>query len=245
MITATGKKVLVVDDEIYLREIVAFDLKEAGYDVEQAENGQAAIKAIKESSYDLVISDVRMPNGTGVELLGWVKEWNPLFPSFIFMTAFSDISSEEALALGAEAFLNKPFELDLMIDAVKEAVVNRMDRWSRPWSGESSSFRLLTAQPHIPLLSDPIPNIVLGGGGMFLELDGNFPSSLEIVGFSFEHDGVLLEGEGRVRWVRHESTPQLPSGIGLEFLYLSEASRAAFLKYLQTARPSAYIPRST
>ena len=241
MNTTKNKKILVVDDEMHLREIVAFDLEEAGFVVEQAESGKAAIASIKSNVYDLVISDVRMPHGNGVELLNWVKEYNPLAPSFIFMTAFADISSDEALHLGAEAFLNKPIDMERMLESVGEAIVNRLDRWQVPLSDLGGLYKL-QVNAEIQLVGDSLPRVVLGGGGLFFEMDDNFPSSLEIVQFELEHEGMLLKGEGRVRWVRHEATRRFSSGIGLEFLYLSDDCRPKFLRFLQENKPQAYIP---
>lgn len=241
MNTSKSKRILVVDDEIHLREIVVFDLEEAGFVVEQANSGKAAIASIKSNAYDLVISDVRMPQGSGVELLSWVKELNPLEPSFIFMTAFADISSDEALHLGAEAFLNKPIDMERMMESVGEAIVSRLDRWKVPMS-DIGGLRKLQVGVESSLLGDSVPRIVLGGGGLFFEMEDNFPSSLEIVQFELEHEGMMLKGEGRVRWVRHEPTARFSSGIGLEFLYLSDDCRSNFLQYLQANRPQAYIP---
>lgn len=242
MTAAQKAKILVVDDELHMREIVVFDLQEAGYSVDQAESGEAAIKAVRAQTYDLVISDVRMPAGSGVDLLGWVKDFNPLSPGFIFMTAFADISSEEALSLGAEAFMNKPLEMDRVMEAVSEAVVHRLERWRTPLSDGGEALQLLKVDPLMSVAGEDQPKIVLGGGGMFMEMSGNFPSALEIVRFEVEVDGAPFVGEGRVRWVRHEASTRSDAGIGIEFLYLEDQSRKAFLNWLAVNKPKAYIP---
>lgn len=233
--------ILVVDDEVYMREILAFDLERRGYKVQHADGGIAAMKMLKEVDLDLVISDVRMPAGSGVDLLGWLKSWNPLAPSFIFMTAFADISADEALDKGAEAFLTKPLSRDHMLEEVEKALVRREERWARPHG--LAGLRTIGGKQD-EWESDATANqVVLGNGGAFVEMNSGFPDSLEIVAFDLLVDGQMpLEGQGRVRWVRHEESEIGPPGIGIEFLSLTDDSRNRYLAYLQKVKPRAYVP---
>ncbi len=234
------RRVLVVDDEEHMRGIVAFDLEEAGYHVEQAESGQAAMQRLKDSTYDLVVSDVRMPHGNGLELLRWIKSADPLLPGFIFMTAFSDLSAEEALAQGAEAFLTKPLDHASLLEAVAEGAIHRINRWTTP-PERAEGLRCLSFD-ETPLTSSRPPRTRLGGGGMFIEMDNDFPSSHEIVGLNLDHEGLKIEGHGRVRWVRHEPSPGRSAGIGVEFVHLAPESRSRFLAHLRSKAPVAYVP---
>jgi CheY-like chemotaxis protein len=116
----TGKSVLVVDDEIDLRDIVALELEYIGARVIKAENIERARDLIKSEFFDLVISDIQMPGGTGIELLKFIKAQKSQNLPVILFTGFADITPEEAFDKGAEALINKPFSLEEILElAVK------------------------------------------------------------------------------------------------------------------------------
>ncbi|MCB0364761.1 MAG: sigma-54-dependent Fis family transcriptional regulator [Bdellovibrionaceae bacterium] len=105
-------RILVVDDEESIREFLDIMLRKEGYEVTCAEDGQKALDILKKKSVDMVISDLQMPNMTGIELLRHVKDQ---FPDMLFMmiTAFgSTETAVEAMKLGAYDYLTKPFKID-------------------------------------------------------------------------------------------------------------------------------------
>jgi two-component system, NtrC family, response regulator PilR len=105
-------RVLVVDDEESIREFLEIMLRKEGYEVTCAEDGQKALETIKKKSIDLVISDLQMPNMTGIELLRNVKDQ---YPEMLFMmiTAFGTTETAvEAMKLGAYDYITKPFKID-------------------------------------------------------------------------------------------------------------------------------------
>ena len=105
-------RVLVVDDEESIREFLEIMLRKEGYEVTCAEDGQRALDIIKKKSVDLVISDLQMPNMTGIELLRNVKDQ---YPDLLFMmiTAFGTTETAvEAMKLGAYDYITKPFKID-------------------------------------------------------------------------------------------------------------------------------------
>jgi DNA-binding NtrC family response regulator len=105
-------RILLVDDEQSLLTTLAANLELEGFDVVEAGSAAAALVAIGRGRFDLVLSDVRMPGATGVELFRKVREERPELP-FLLMTAFSvEVLIEEALAHGVYAVLPKPFEID-------------------------------------------------------------------------------------------------------------------------------------
>ncbi len=110
------KLILVVDDEPDLREIIISELQFAGARTLEASNIFDAEKMIDQNSIDLVISDIRMPGGTGIELLDNVKNTISVSPLFILITGFADIDSREALDRGAEELIQKPFALDDLLN---------------------------------------------------------------------------------------------------------------------------------
>ena len=105
-------RVLVVDDEESIREFLEIMLRKEGYEVTCAEDGQQALDVIKRKTFDLVISDLQMPNLTGLELLKQVRD---AYPDLLFMmiTAFGTTDTAvEAMKLGAYDYITKPFKID-------------------------------------------------------------------------------------------------------------------------------------
>src|SRR6185503_19884560 len=97
---AMKSRVLVVDDEESIREFLEIMLRKEGHEVTCAEDGQQALDIIKKKSFDLVISDLQMPNLTGIEMLRQVRDH---YPGLLFMmiTAFGTTeTAAEAMKLG-------------------------------------------------------------------------------------------------------------------------------------------------
>lgn len=102
--------VLVVDDEEVIRQLLERNMLSEGYDVRLASDGEMAWKMIQERNPDIIISDMKMPRMDGFGLLKKVKADYPSI-GFIVMTAFGDnYSVREAMLLGANEYLAKPFK---------------------------------------------------------------------------------------------------------------------------------------
>lgn len=111
------KKILVVDDEAPLREILQRGLTQmGGYYVEVAQNGQEAIEKMEKEIFDLILTDLMMPEMNGMELLKIIKGTRPDIP-VIMMTAYGSIDTAvEAMKIGANDYITKPVDLrDLML----------------------------------------------------------------------------------------------------------------------------------
>jgi len=121
-------KILVVDDEPAMREVLEMRLQEWGFDVVLAENGEAARGAAASERPDLVISDVVMPELTGLELLEVLKAGDPARP-VILATAYGTIDEAvEAMKRGARDFLTKPLDYDKLraiLGEVEEEIAAR------------------------------------------------------------------------------------------------------------------------
>ncbi len=115
----TKRSVLVVDDEQIMRDSIKEALLSNGYVVTVAENGAVAKEILQRSDFHVVISDIKMPGLTGVELLKYIKEISP-DTLVVLMTAFGTIESAiEAMREGAFDYLTKPFSID-QIEVVLE-----------------------------------------------------------------------------------------------------------------------------
>lgn len=116
----TIEKILIVDDEVLIRNFLAEVLERKNFSVSTAENGQKAINMLKKQSYDMVLTDMKMPEVTGLEVLRKVKELHPR-TIVIIITAYGSIENAvEAMKLGAFNYLIKPFSPDTI-----EAVIHK------------------------------------------------------------------------------------------------------------------------
>ena len=116
-------KIMVVDDERILRVTIADDLKDAGYTVREFADAHGALAGLREFEPNIVITDVKMPGMSGIELLSKIKSFNPEI-AVIVMTAHGTIETAvQTMKLGAYDYLLKPFvkdEILLMIDRICE-----------------------------------------------------------------------------------------------------------------------------
>jgi two-component system response regulator HydG len=115
-------KILVVDDEPSHRRMIEAVLDAEGYEIKQADNGQAAIAAVEDRFYDLVIMDIRMPKVGGIEALKKIKEISPGIP-IILMTAYASVGTAvEALKSNAYDYLTKPLDIEELKILVAKAL---------------------------------------------------------------------------------------------------------------------------
>ncbi|MBC8432740.1 MAG: sigma-54-dependent Fis family transcriptional regulator [Desulfobacterales bacterium] len=115
-------KILIVDDDSTHRKMLETVLSTDGYNIRQAEDGQAAIAAVEESFYDLILMDIRMNQIGGIEALKGIKEISPEIP-IIMMTGYSSVSTAvDALKSGAYDYLTKPLDIDELKILVNNAL---------------------------------------------------------------------------------------------------------------------------
>jgi DNA-binding NtrC family response regulator len=115
-----AERILVVDDEDIIRESLSFILRKEKYEVEEAANGKIAFEMLKESSFDLVITDLEMPVMKGIELLDEIRKIN-LQTNTIVITAYGSMETAiAALRSGASDYILKPVEFDELLLKVKK-----------------------------------------------------------------------------------------------------------------------------
>ena len=115
-------RVLVVDDEKFIREILAEFLGMEGYIVRTAEDGAAALQELSRARYDLVISDLKMPRMGGIELLGEVAKVDP-HALTVIMTGFGTVETAiDAMKRGAYDYILKPFKVEEVIHIVQRGL---------------------------------------------------------------------------------------------------------------------------
>lgn len=124
MITADQPipRLLIVDDEADIRNMVALCLKRAGILINCAENAEEAHKLLEADSYDVILTDVMMPGEDGITFLGWVHHAWPEIP-VVLMTGHAQLQmAVNAIKNGAFDFIHKPFDIDYLCKIVNRAV---------------------------------------------------------------------------------------------------------------------------
>lgn len=121
----TNGKILIVDDDVELARSLAGLLRRHGYEAALAHQGSDAMVQLAHARIALVISDIFMPDGDGIELLGFLKRINPTTP-IVAMSGKGvtrvDGVLRMAAALGATTTLSKPFTSDELLDVVRELI---------------------------------------------------------------------------------------------------------------------------
>jgi two-component system response regulator FlrC len=119
---SNAERLLIVDDDQSMRAALYESLSSCGYEVETAENGADALAKFKEGQFAVVVTDMRMPKMSGMDVLRGVKKVSPLTP-VILITAYGTVNTAvEAMKEGAAEFIMKPFSLDDLEFAVKNVL---------------------------------------------------------------------------------------------------------------------------
>jgi CheY-like chemotaxis protein len=238
---ATPLRVLIVDDEPLIRETMEFVLLDLGWSCLQAGNGREAAKLLAENPVDMVISDVRMPGGDGLELLAKIRENEESPVPVVLMSGLTSIAIWDTYDRGADAFLAKPFDVDRLLELIARLPQPPAERWSQ---------RAPAAEPEVALsLAGRVPGVLsavkFGRGGMFWE---GAPAKARLGGvvvFELDVPGIgVVAGDGEIRWVRHGTDPALPAGCGVEFMHLRDECRPRIMTLISQMQTRAYIPRA-
>jgi response regulator RpfG family c-di-GMP phosphodiesterase len=119
------KKILIVDDESSICELIEAYLKKKGYEVARAGNGSDALAIVKSGSIDLVVTDIKMPGMSGIELLQKIREYSNTLP-VLLATGFPTMETAiEALKAGAYDYIAKPFHFEEIGEKIRRALLQR------------------------------------------------------------------------------------------------------------------------
>ncbi len=172
------EKILVVDDELLIRDFLTETLRRKDFDVDNAENGLQALQMIKKEPYDLVITDMKMPKMTGLELLKGTMEFSPE-TLVIIITAFGSIENAvEAMKIGAFNYLIKPFSPDTIEAVIQKAQEHsklleensflRQQVSSIPRGGSSSPFKVIAKSPGMKKILEDIKRVANSNASVFI-----------------------------------------------------------------------------
>ena len=181
---AVMSKVLVVDDDRHIRDVVAFALRKEGFAVAEAGDGAAALQAVEQEKPDLLILDILMPEMDGTEVCRRLRATSPV--PIIFLSSKDDeIDRVVGLELGGDDYVTKPFSPRELVARVK-AVLRRRD-------GVATGT---------PAPEEPPPNRVLRRGLLALDLDAHVASwndtAIDLTATEFAMLRTLAERPGKV-----------------------------------------------
>ncbi len=114
-------KILIAEDEDILRKMMELRLSKEGYSVTAVANGQEALEHLQNNIPDLVITDIHMPNVSGLEVVGWMKQQQERSTPVIVLSALGqEHVVMDAFSLGADDYITKPFSLNELVVRVKK-----------------------------------------------------------------------------------------------------------------------------
>ncbi|MEM2393952.1 MAG: response regulator [Candidatus Bathyarchaeia archaeon] len=115
-----GARILVIDDDENIREVLKTILEDEGYIVDTAETGEKAIEKTKKGFYNLALIDIKLPDMEGIELLTKMKDTTPKMRKIIVTGYPTMHNAIEAVNRGADAYILKPFEVEKILAVIKE-----------------------------------------------------------------------------------------------------------------------------
>ncbi len=122
--TGAGKKILLVEDEKWVRKSTAMVLSENGYEVFEAANAEAAVGLFyrKKGKFDLIFSDVVMPGRSGLELAGLLADLNPRVPVLLCSSYLDDKAQLSEIIKRGLSFIQKPYEIQELLEAIEDTI---------------------------------------------------------------------------------------------------------------------------
>jgi two-component system chemotaxis response regulator CheY len=227
--------ILVVEDELLLREIVTEWLEFEGYKVFPAAEGEEALRIAKANSIDAIITDMRMPVMDGLTFLKRLRALAEKLPRAILMSGFSGEALREAYDLGVEMSLPKPFTDHQLLTAVQRLFVTRRDSWRLPDSRKSNQS--VQASFASPDAARDQALLAFGSGGFCLRSNEAVRPGPVRFHLDFTCDSARIAGQGVVQWIATDEAQ-----MGIEIARVEPECLELVDKLTAGAR--GYIPRT-
>ena len=147
MLVAQAKKILVIEDDPDIGNMLEINLREEGYAVELANNGELGLQRLREAHYDLLVLDVMLPGVNGLDVCREVRRKDEYQPIIILSARSSETQRVIGLELGADDYLTKPFSIVELAARIR-ALLRRVEAMRRPADAEASiTFGELNINP--------------------------------------------------------------------------------------------------
>lgn len=170
-------RILIVDDEIQIRNALRINLEARNYETLEAEDGRSAIRLAADRNPDLVLLDLGLPDRDGIEVLTTLRQWTRV-PVIVLTVRDGERDKVAALDAGADDYVTKPFGIDELLARVRAALRRGADGDDIPTVVETTAFSLDLAAKRGRLAS---------GGDVHLT-----PTEWAIVGHLGSHPGLLI-----------------------------------------------------
>lgn len=232
--------VLIAEDEISLLRLLKLKCERMGAHVITCNNGKEAIEILEDNEIDLIISDIRMPELDGIEILKFSRDkfWDK--PAVILLSGYADYTLMDIYNMGADVVLGKPYRMQDVVEYAKKILLERDDRWKECPDVEISKKVSLSERN----LDESIENkkILIGRGGLYIFSESIRCQVTEYLEFeiTFENGNILnISGIGRVMWLEKFEEKRK---IGLQIEYLESSCRKKIIDYIEDNKFKEYIP---
>ncbi len=237
-------RILVVDDSLELLETYASLMRSLGFTVETAANGKIAWEMLQTSEYDVVFSDIRMPEMNGVELLQNIRRRDRTSPCVLMTSGFSDFPADVLFHLGANGFMAKPTGAQSLKEAMMRAFLKTEDLWKQP-AKMISMGKLAKRYPSFEDMTSS-GEVRFGNGGFCMKQSSIGVKVHEAVNFSFTFQNHVpfqsIEGTGIVQWVHLVDSPERQKGVGVEIKHLTDECRDRLCDWIRSQQFETFIP---
>lgn len=235
---AKQKSILIVEDEQELLDIISMVLRNKGYNVYTASNGKLALEIIetKGQELDLILSDIIMPQMSGIQLLDEIKKKLPFKPIVALTTGHTNTNIEDIYAKGAVNLLRKPFHLEDLTKMINEIFESQN-------AGDETKVK---GKIELNFNNLNNPNIKLGQKGLFLKDYLNFTTN-DIVELNITfNEGEIknIKAIGEIVWVRSSKVDNLNAGTGVRFIRLSPDQEENLKRYSEKNLVISVIPKN-
>lgn len=229
------KTILLIEDEPTICDIISFELTRHNFSVIIAQSEHDGLKAIAESSPDLIIADLNLSGGSGLNILNATNLQKGKLP-IILITGHPNFAEIDAFGAGAADLIRKPFSRSQLADSVKNLVSPQFDQLSREpngptpelvhWNEENPSY-------------DETKILKFGSGGIFVPCEKPFPKQNAMIQLVIHSkDTSQLDVVGRVRFIRMKS----PCGFGLEVFKIVGSNSNLFKENFSNSNHQLYLP---
>jgi DNA-binding NarL/FixJ family response regulator/Tfp pilus assembly protein PilZ len=242
---ARKPQVLVIDDEPGIRDFLVEELTLRGMKVYGFTDPAEAISSLASIKLDVIVSDLRMPEIGGIDLLKEVRKYRHYFPSIVFVSGYANQETlDRVMHLGAVDLLEKPIDMNKLFNLIMEQFIDgELER--------TRYFSKLVDQTPTSLTNElALETRSIGFGGVFLPFSKvGKPSQFtlgNLVSFRFKlndaAESAPIDVTGEVVWTRPTTKDQLLSGAGVKFVQISEDDRAKIHDYVRVHKILSFIP---
>lgn len=180
-------RILVVDDERSLREFLTILLENEGFAVAEAENAEQALQQLEDHTFDVVICDLKLPDGTGLEVLQQARERNDTTP-FVIITAYTTPQHAlDALRSGAAEYLSKPFDVEEL-----KHIVHKVLGEAAPAERAATVPEFIGSSPTIQEILELVPRIAASPSTVLIT--GESGTGKELLARAIHHHSSSADG---------------------------------------------------